>query len=980
MPYFLEESRKEEIVEVAENKQLDGYFTGITSGMSDEEIMEEKKAFLVQCMNADINQEAFFQNVYNNSINWNPYNSDEMNVLSQVYLFENPNDEKMQENGQFYMTKSYLDQASQKDPEYKKLLDDVLKNFSCQQIWDSREQLKKAFLGVQLEPVYDPQMNETEPEFEKKLMSYRLESVQAFNSVKKDVNTLRSGIKIDEIVKEDNKEIDNINEIEDVKEINNINEIEDNKEINNIIEIEDNKEINNINEIEDNKEINNINDIDSKTEIDKKNVIKEKPKKKDNLNKKFRIEDTVNNSFNVERIVPENGASKLDMIYRFTNKNTSKEEKRNLLMSIIFFDLSDEKFKDTINKIQNNPQAKSFLDDVAKEGDTDYFFDGNDTGIKFGKRIIKALDDNMSLIKCINDFEVKKAEINKNIDENGNYFEENDVEIEKPEINNVLKEAYFQNEFNKLSIKKVEFKEEDKKAELKAKLADSKVDLDTKGSYFFSYIFSDKKDEDLLKYAKEIEKNQQSKNLLHKIATVGKSKNFDALLNDINFINSVKSFLSNDGISLSSGVRADKLINGFVEKNSDELSEDITGNKLFPYYSKNMELNKKIMQDNKDDTDSEYDEEIDDSKDDIKIKNDDKEKKDNKPEEGIINTDSNNLIENEELNSSHGSIESNNIIKTKSSKKRSDSIISINEEPQLLINPEKIDPNISGYTNALKDFNTKRLLTKKESKKHQRLRKAAETMVNMRKEAAGKAGDHGNRDVIWVRFNNLKNDKEAQKNYACKWLENVNEMKYHAYIYTSRRSPLTFAGSDRLRGAQSLQRIADKELMECENSINALGDNKKYGINLKELYNNIAYSKLLKARDVLDNGINYGLQTVKEQRKTLKAITESLAAVVANNAVGADNADSSKVNFYTVLKKMNDSPMLNQALVNLIQSDTNGMKIKELMDSENLNNEKGIPRYLKKCGINLAKDFIPEQKKQKVNKIHNDKGGRSSSM
>jgi hypothetical protein len=177
-----------------------------------------------------------------------------------------------------------------------------------------------------------------------------------------------------------------------------------------------------------------------------------------------------------------------------------------------------------------------------------------------------------------------------------------------------------------------------------------------------------------------------------------------------------------------------------------------------------------------------------------------------------------------------------------------------------------------------------------------------------------------------------------------------------------------------------LKNIANNEIKLCHNAIESLRASGT-DIDLKVLYNDIAFEKYKKAMNTLETKVDYKAQTYKEQKKAFMGIYEGLAAIVSNNAlVKNKNADPKQVNYYTILERMNGSVGLANAVANLVKGETNKSKIIEMMKTENLNNKNGIAAYLNECGINLAKDFIPKAPKtskqnSKINKIDNNLPG-----
>ncbi|MCR5417288.1 MAG: hypothetical protein K6E84_00025 [Lachnospiraceae bacterium] len=274
---------------------------------------------------------------------------------------------------------------------------------------------------------------------------------------------------------------------------------------------------------------------------------------------------------------------------------------------------------------------------------------------------------------------------------------------------------------------------------------------------------------------------------------------------------------------------------------------------------------------------------------------------------------------------------------------------------------------------ALKGFNTKRLFTEKESKKHRNLRTSCEDLNKLKDLTANKFGLRPNDpDAIYKGIVALKDKPEDAYKLALKWLENVNEMKFNANRYLDRRDPFSLAGRDRYKGARKLLNIAERELDKCHKALESLPDELKKTVNLSNLYNSINNKYYNKGRVTLNEKVDFETSNngekydeeyiVKQQKKAWDGIYDTMAARAAYNETDKNpKADPKQVNYYNIRRRMDNSVKLGHGMFDLLTSRWDHKTLNSMLGVDSRSKD-SIHSFMKEdMNVDMFKDYLPQQ-------------------
>ena len=201
------------------------------------------------------------------------------------------------------------------------------------------------------------------------------------------------------------------------------------------------------------------------------------------------------------------------------------------------------------------------------------------------------------------------------------------------------------------------------------------------------------------------------------------------------------------------------------------------------------------------------------------------------------------------------------------------------------------DPELA---DAMKKFNTSRLFGQKQSRTHKKVNDAFE-WLNIH--------TVGQNLEEYLRGDDDRKEKLAA---AKEQLNAAQEAFYQADIYANQKTPLTFAGRDRMNGAKDMRSIAARKIIEAENAILKTGGKDM----LREVYQQIANDRAEKARtDMLKqttvpqmdlSGRSMEKQVMDLKSDVRRLMLDSLAAHLSKEALNNNKADTAENNFHNI--------------------------------------------------------------------------------
>ena len=130
------------------------------------------------------------------------------------------------------------------------------------------------------------------------------------------------------------------------------------------------------------------------------------------------------------------------------------------------------------------------------------------------------------------------------------------------------------------------------------------------------------------------------------------------------------------------------------------------------------------------------------------------------------------------------------------------------------------------------------------------------------------------------------------------WLGAAQELQYLADKYVKNRTPLTFAGYDRKKGAKDLRTNAQEEIERSVNEITALNNDK---ISLGKVYDGIARKKFEQAKDFVENEVDFNklkTGTKAEKKEQRDILIEQIYTAMAASVTHTRQLDDPNVSYY----------------------------------------------------------------------------------
>ena len=193
--------------------------------------------------------------------------------------------------------------------------------------------------------------------------------------------------------------------------------------------------------------------------------------------RRFVVEDN-NGNYDIARLQLANGEEPADLLREFARRSTPPEEKRNLLLTYLYHDATDEQFAIAARKVQNNEAVRKMVDDLIEYGDIVYL--SGEGQVKDFKNAIDtgAVDFVNAQIDLMHQAQIKGEEELNDIQNIVNLEERKKKEEQEDEI------EYDEDEYEN---------PEDEKEELKEKRSDDllqdKIDEDVE------FIYEEPKDQ-----------------------------------------------------------------------------------------------------------------------------------------------------------------------------------------------------------------------------------------------------------------------------------------------------------------------------------------------------------------------------------------------------------------------------------------------------------------------------------------------------
>ena len=293
-------------------------------------------------------------------------------------------------------------------------------------------------------------------------------------------------------------------------------------------------------------------------------------------------------------------------------------------------------------------------------------------------------------------------------------------------------------------------------------------------------------------------------------------------------------------------------------------------------------------------------------------------------------------------------------------KKKNNAYLEITERSREVIGARKGESAVGLYERSLARFNTKRWSAlRQESRTHAMARKAAETMIDLRKE-------YGVKGAMGSLMSKIT-DPSERREFASKWLEAAQDLQMSAEHYVDVKNPFTFAGADRYGAAKDLRNIARRDVSTTLEAIKSYGGNE---FSLADVYRDIAANKLKKAEKALNefdfskptakkDGRSVSDQIIDQKKVLIDTIYDVLAANLSSNALEKNPESAADNNFYKMRTQLEYSVHLMVAMDNYLAENMNKATI--LADLKN-NGKKLMDKLTKDHNLNVEQIAKPEVK------------------
>ena len=329
------------------------------------------------------------------------------------------------------------------------------------------------------------------------------------------------------------------------------------------------------------------------------------------------------------------------------------------------------------------------------------------------------------------------------------------------------------------------------------------------------------------------------------------------------------------------------------------------------------------------------------------------------------------------------------IAREQDKKKQADELIGDSIEPEdgFIIEPpkkktkaEKAKSVVDKYQDSIKLFYTKRAsIFKQESTLHKEVGDAAKELLNFRKEAM-QGGVSGPAESLSKSLDN----EQDKMNYAREWLEKAKALHDKADYYVKNKTGLSFAGSDRKKGARDLRKLAKAELDLCYETID------KEGLSLAKIYKDICAEKDQHAIATVSGDTKMmNERTDADNQKLFDAVFDELAAVSSNHLimkleekrkaakVPLKNEDVRGLDFYSVRDSLMMNMSVRDAVLSYIADNPSSLIRKDMSAGpeefinaiKKYNPDLNLKRSINKIGADAEKQNVENaQKKQTVSK------------
>ncbi len=264
--------------------------------------------------------------------------------------------------------------------------------------------------------------------------------------------------------------------------------------------------------------------------------------------------------------------------------------------------------------------------------------------------------------------------------------------------------------------------------------------------------------------------------------------------------------------------------------------------------------------------------------------------------------------------------------------------------------------NDRGLKKSLDKFNTSRLFGQRDSSTHQQVMDAVNNMQNVKKNFT--QGDL-HEDIMG---NVSTGDQKLAK--AVEWMTAAQDMFYAADRYVNTKSPLTFAGRDRMNGAKELRDHAARDILAAEEIARTFGFT-------KEMYVKVAEKKATDAQlqmaglDISEpiaekNGRSVEKQIEDQKHKVRSLMLDSLAAYQSKKALEDRPNSPEGGNFHNIRTHLEWDVTLAGGIYNLINENWGDkVALQKLVNNpeEMIQNLKVI-RGLENLENRLSKDHV----------------------
>ena len=868
----------------AQTKDLDPSSDGYQ-----QKLFAEKRAFLIHCINSDIDEPTFAQNLRGNQINWNPgQEKDLSDAADQLY----PSDEKGTDgapadpNAQYKMTDLFLGKAENDDA---KLLDQIITHFSPLDLWEKKYRIREAFIGERLLSNTASQESKTE-------------HLQEISTIKRKLTHNVSNIL-------DNDYIDNGVDDEYIS-------LDDDEKPN--VAPEEKAPVNQgPNPIPEQPKSENPGIIPQDASQPREEIQKEQKPAGPVI-----IEDP-KSGYRIERILLPEENAKEALLEKLTEKAPSGEiaqqkqllqEKESWLYSYLLSDLSDEDFKKKVTAIKQNQQLSSLAGNIVKAGTLEGFREKLFTQ-KFENRVKEAFTTPdsgamMSLAMQAGSLIIKhKESLEKEAEEKRQNALREKQQAEQKAQEEKIQQIKFDvfvklDALERIGISGVydEIYKIQKKAALPDAGLESKAQSKAADTYIKDMLSDPKRADAFYRYAAEqkahyfyqagIAFDQELNNMKSGYGLWEPFRDFaqdaemsSAVVSMLMYSNTKKTKSEIDALEQIESLLPDKQkFEQYTRESISQLTSYIGSPEAF--YQKGSQL-----------------------------------------KAGAKKAEALGFVSNP--------IKKYPVI-TEAAKEE---LASRKKEPAAAAGTVRKQTNketIRSYNAALEKFNTSRAsFFKQESRTHERARLAAETLRDLRTQL-----DITNPSSHFVKLS----EEKKQREFAKKWLDAANTLSYESKRYISKKSPLTFAGRDRKAGAVDLKKLAANEIRLCENAITARAE--KTDFTVKDIYLDIAKEKLHLATDAIRNA-DFSLpegpldgksvaDQMKEKKESVKqAICDAVAASASQKQLGAGDGQNTAANYYALRRHLEQNALFQQAVTAYLDKPENWGKNMILQDLEN---------------------------------------------